>query len=302
MRNKVILAGLVLSLAALIFFLYQKKDAAHSVEAPGNSVSQEQQSSNRPPAGAEASAQTQEPAAGQRDFFLGGISFADIKSRAEAGDPVAQRHLSEMYEDCMLYSIGAERYLTGLDQLYNLKPRPKSKPFLEKIKAQTRAFCSTVDGGQVIPPEAYKLWLKLSADNGDLISKIRTSTRSANQVSAADFESYLDNVSTSEDPMAMFEFATMVGMRSEESVNEKYNPVLYGEYAQHAWEIAACRNGMDCSNNSRLMRQICTGFMICHYANYEQFLYSEMVPQGAKEDVEKRISLINSEFTKTKGK
>lgn len=300
MRNKLFLVGLLFSLAALIFFLYRQKDATGFIETPTDKVSQQQQSLGVPQAGTDISVQAEKLAAGQSDFFLGDISFVDVKSRAEAGDLAAQRQLSEMYEDCMFYSIGSERYLNGLDQLYNVKPRPKSKPFLEKIKAQTRNFCDTVDGGQVIPPEAYKLWLKQSADNGDLISSIRINTRSANEVSATEFESYLDKVSKSANPIAMFEFATMVGMRHQESSNEKYNPVLYGEYAQHAWEIAACRNGMDCSNNSRLMRQVCTSFMICHYANYEQFLYSEMLPQGAKEEIERRISLINSEITKTR--
>lgn len=296
MRNKVFIAGLALSLAALVFFLNDKKDSAHSVAAPANKTSQES-----PPdvtqASTEISVQTLEPAVGQRDFFLGGVSFADVKSRAEAGDAIAQRHLSEMYEDCWPYNLNPEKHFSGLDQLSDM--RPESKPYLQKIKVQMRTFCNTVNNGQPIPWDSYKPWRKRGAQSGDLTSKIRVSSFADQPPTAKEFQSLFEQVSESGDPSAMFEFGTLAG-RNQEWSGPKGNYALAGEYAQHAWQIAACRRGLNCSASSRLMRNVCIGMMMCQYHSYENFLYSEAIPQGARKEIEKRITMINEEFIQSK--
>lgn len=292
MRNKMVLAGLVFLLTALVFFSYQQKNADLSVDTPTSGASQGP-SPDTAQANTKAPVQAKESAAEQRDFFLGGISFNDIKGRAESGDAIAQRHLSEIYEDCMFYSFNPEKHFLGMDQLSNLKP--ESKPYLQKIKVQMREFCSTVDNGQAIPVEAYKLWRERSAQAGDLTSKIRIRSHPDNTPSATELQLFFEEVSQTGDPSAMFEFGSLAAS-NEEWTGVKGNEALYGQYAEYAWQIAACRRGLNCSGDSRLMRNLCIGTMMCQHNNYEDFLFTEMVPQGARKEIEKRVLIINKDF------
>lgn len=230
------------------------------------------------------------------DFFLNGTSFDAVKSLAEQGDAVAQRRLSEIYEDCFAYSLSPERYFEGMDQLSSMKPA--SKPHIEKIKKATNDFCKTVDSGQPIPNEAYKLWLKQSAQTGDLIADIRQTSRAARKLTPVELKNYADRVTASKDPEAAYEFSTLLGNFDGEWPVENEADVFRKQLADQAWAIAACRSGMNCSEQSRLMRLVCTNSMTCQYSSYEQFVFSEIVPPAQRSDLERMIGLIRLRFIK----
>lgn len=219
-----------------------------------------------------------------KDFLLGSVSFDLIKQKAESGDAVAQRQLSEMYEDCAVYSFGPDSYLGTLDSLSAMKPA--SKPKIEQIKQQIQRFCGRVDGGQPIPLEAYKLWLEQSAKSGDPVAAIRYASLDLRGPQPKQLANLVDLVGASQNPQALFELSNLVaGYQGdwEDQDNER----LFGKaYSNYAMAIAACRAGMNCSASSRLMRQVCTSTFTCNYTNYEQFVYSELVSPASRKDVE----------------
>jgi hypothetical protein len=286
-----IATGLV---AILFAYFFWGQDGERGISLVSMEEKQRTNSDNPLSTSGDKGASGQRSTTNNEDFFAGKVSFNLVKQQAESGDRVAQRQLSEMYEDCMGYSLGPEKYLNTLDALSDM--RPESKPHVEKIKQQTIGFCRHVDGGQPIPVEAYKLWLQKSAESGDLIASIRQSSRALDQVSLKQISEITERVRSSKQPEALYELSMLMDGRHDLWQSEEDQRLFGKSYSNHAIAIAACRSGMNCSATSRLMRQVCTSTFRCGYSNYEQFLFSEMVSPSERREIEGLVASITTTF------
>jgi hypothetical protein len=243
-------------------------------------------------AGSDAQAEGRDgPPTASDDFFANDTLFETVKSRAERGDAVAQRQLAEMYEDCLAYSLDRQRYIATIDATVELVPVTKMGPEeasrIERIKTQMRRFCDTVDGGQPIPYDAFRSWLEQSASSGDLVAGIRHLKLSGQAPDADAFKRYLARTLETGDTQALFELSDMFGGLNGSSDDERTR-------IEHAWAIVACRRGMNCGPDSRLMRQVCLSFYRCSYGNYEHFVMSELVPVAKRPEVERMVLAIDA--------
>ena len=223
------------------------------------------------------------------------LPFALVKSRAEQGDAEAQWQVSQMYDYCLMYNLKPQATLSGFDDIAKL--RSQNKKHIDRIKRELVERCATVDGGQPIPGEAVKLWLEESAKQGVLAAKLRQATL-AQEGDPQKLLSYVDDVKRSKSPREVFEMGTLARLIEPHWKEEKTAAAFSdGKYAQYAWELAACRSGLDCSQSSMLMYWACYQGG-CAYDNYEQYVLNTHITPAGRGQLEESIRIIQENFLK----
>ncbi len=221
------------------------------------------------------------------------LPFSLVKARAEQGDAEAQWMLSQMYDYCLSYSLNQPGTLKGIDQLVELKRTQKAG--FERIKKELVERCATVDDGKPIPTEAVTLWVKQSAEQGYMTAKFRNAVLSQ-EADPKTLLSYVDAIDKTSAPQAVFEMGTLARL-IEPNWKDKETAAAFssGKYAKYAWELAACRSGLDCSQSSSVMYWVCFQGG-CGYDNYEQYVMSELVTPAGKKQLEESIRMIQENF------
>lgn len=214
------------------------------------------------------------------------LSFVEIKQNAERGDPVAQRELSSIYEECLAYSLNSTVYLQGLDDLSKLNPGSTKR--MQEIKVRQTTRCAGVDDGAPIPLEAYQLWLEQAARGGDLTARIKLKARSLEEIPAEEVGALGDAAIASKDPLALFELAALMGKPSSGNVVGPLAAVAGSSSRGHAWAITACRMGAPCGARSVTMTSVCISTGRCNYSDYESFIMAEV---GASERTQIRTAM-----------
>lgn len=283
-------AAVIAAIGAGSFFFYERSRIEGDVEAgPAN----EQPIQAEEPAITPAGLNLQDPfVVGSKQRLWHELPFALVKSRAESGDPEAQWYLSEMYGYCFSYNLKPGAALAHWDQIASIKPQAKEN--IERIKKQIAERCATVDQGKPIPPEAMSLWLEQSAKQGYFQARLRSATMTAD-IKPEELRSLVGEIK-GQSPQAVFEMGALA-RKIEPSWDDAETMAAFskGNYAQYAWEIAACRSGLDCSQSSSLMYWMCQQGA-CAYQNYEQYVFAELVPPAGREQLEKTIRLIQEKF------
>lgn len=225
-------------------------------------------------------------------------SFASIQIEASQGDALAQRKLSEIYEDCFTYNMwGSEKFFASVQGI--LKIASADTPAtMARLRHIYNTRCADVDAGEPIPLEAYKLWSKESASSGDLVSQIRQASRSGEKLKLNELSNLLESMRRHKDSAAAFEIGELLSKLDDSWPETETKIAFEGAYARFAWQIAACRSGLDCTRDSRVMTLACTNSAVCTFSNYEQALLNQAIPAGARDQLEKQIEIIHKHYLK----
>ena len=203
-------------------------------------------------------------------------SYIEIRQAAMDGDLVAQRRLSEIYEDCRAFEGGMR---TGLQ-------------LVEQLAASDRAAATTVAGikqekarlcGQAVAdlrknPAAADYWLHKSAKSGDLVSEMRYFSRTVPKLSHSQHQYFIDKTRESGDPDAIFELSLLLPKLDDRWPDRAQAPAFEGLSVEEAWIMAACRAGYDCARGSRLMTLICLNVFVCNQPDYQRHIASAGTP------------------------
>ncbi len=230
---------------------------------------------------------------------LGAIrpSFAEVKIRAERGDPLAQRELYEIYDECFAYSLSPQNIDAQVERLATQIPR--YEPELERIRNHLASFCQTVDGGKPITVEAFNFWLEKSAENGDLAAQLELASRTATQKTTTEAQAFVQRLSDTKNPAAVFAMGEYLSSGvNGESPEEEFSALITTPNVGYAWKIAACRSGYDCGRGSAMMNNACIISGDCGHLNLESMILDQAIPPGQRKNIEVLISLIQSKFLK----
>ncbi len=233
------------------------------------------------------------------DVFANGTSFDSVMRLAEQGDPKAQRLLADIYGDCAQYILFGEKYFDHLDVLATMKPQ--NKPQLDMIKQRMAAFCPTVtltenEKGRPDPFTAMKNWTRISAEGGDLISEMNDRVLSREFLSDKGFKDYITKAFRSGDPKAVFAISELMTVAEGYPGDPESEDGIDARDLGYAIQIAACRSGMSCGTDSRLMRQICISHGACQYRSYEEFVMSALVPPERRGRVTRMVMMVLAAF------
>lgn len=197
-------------------------------------------------------------------------SYIEIRQAAMDDDPVAQRRLSELYEECRAYSGGLSTALRMLGTLSEADPR--SKPTVAGIYRDFKRYCVQADADLRRNPEAAGYWLHRSAKAGDLTSEMRFIARNSQALQEGQLEYFVERLRETGDPDAIFEMGVLLSRSGVPWSVESQAPAFKGERAQAAWMIAACRAGHDCARGSRALNLICVNTLDCQADDYLRYL------------------------------
>lgn len=222
-------------------------------------------------------------------------SYADIRQKAQEGNAMAQRRLSEIYEDCLSYRSGLNTNLTIVSQMSTVQPNVRAT--VEAILAERERMCPYADAemrARGTGVAAY--WLHQSAKRGDLTAEIRYFTRSVPQVKVQQTVYLVNKVAASGDPDAIFEVSSLLGRTGGHWPDQSLRAAFEGPYADQAWAIAACREGLDCARGSRVIKLMCLSMFACQYPDYETLLFSQTTYSGKKPEVDAVVNLIRQQI------
>lgn len=215
------------------------------------------------------------------------LRFNTLRSRAESGDMTAQRELAKLYQQCSVFSLSPTNMYATLDAYAATRGVPKST--YDGIKKRFSATCSAVDGGQVIPHEAYTNWFERAANQGDTYSKVAVASQNWLTLKADDYLSLARDVVNSGDPEAIFSLGDLLALAPESDDIAEFKSTMTGPYANYAWSIAACRLGADCGPQSYRLDSLCINTGICGAEDFEDAIRNNVVPAGQQESLDKAI-------------
>jgi hypothetical protein len=218
-------------------------------------------------------------------------SYIEVRQSAEGGNLVAQRRLSELYEDCNAFN-GALR--SSLGMLQDLaKTDRASQPTINAFLRDYYRLCTQAAADLRKNPGLALFWLHKSAKAGDVTSEIRYFGRTVPLLSEAQFKYFIDKARVSSDPDAIFELSLVVQKLKGEWSDPTQAPVFSGQSAEFAWAMAACRAGYDCARGSRLMNLLCITNFACGDADYERYLVNSSKYSAKRAEVEQLIAIID---------
>lgn len=197
-------------------------------------------------------------------------SYVEIRQAALDGDIVAQRRLSEVYEDCRALEGGMNSSLLLLTQL--AKTDPLSQPAVAAIQRDKGRLCGQAGADLGKNPAAADYWLHKSAKSGDLVSEMRYFGRTVSRFSRGQYQYFIDKIRVSGEPDAIFEMSLLLPKHGAKWHDPALASAFEGPTAEEAWVVAACRAGYDCARGSRLMNLVCLSMLSCGQPDYERHL------------------------------
>ena len=197
-------------------------------------------------------------------------SYIEIRQAATDGDLVAQRRLSEVYEDCRALDGGMRM---GLQLVVQLSAADRNAaPTVAAINHEKARLCGQANADLRKNPAAADFWLHKSAKSGDVVSEMRYFSRTVPKLSHSQYRYFIDKARESGDPDAIFELSLLLPKLDGPWPDAVQAPALQGPSAEEAWIVVACRAGYDCARGSRLMMLICLSAFSCVQPDYERHL------------------------------
>jgi hypothetical protein len=226
-------------------------------------------------------------------------SYIEVRQLAADGDALAQRRLSEIYEDCLAYAGPLRSSLEMLREF--AKSEPASKPSISGIYNDRNRLCMQAAADLQRDMKIGEYWLHRSAKAGDQVAEMRFFSRSVPMLSQTHLKHFLDRVRANGHPDAMFEMSLLLPRVDPRTPwpDATQAAALRGPQAEQAWALAACRAGFDCARGSRLMAMVCINALSCRHEDYERHLMSTSAYPPQRPQVEALIALINGNLLKT---
>ncbi|WNH54509.1 hypothetical protein [Stenotrophomonas oahuensis] len=287
-RRILISATLLAAVAAAGYFTW-----AHSrLEEPATSVPQNVHSGARDtsPSASESQATNAEVRSSGPITVL---AFEELKSRAKAGDAVAQRQLAQTYDACFMVNMSPENYLSDYETRAKYVGDSAEASEMLRVARARAEECRNVDGGAPIPLELIKGWYAQASENGDLASKATSISLSAKKPDKATSNNLWEGVTQSGDPAAAFSLGELAAGLGLIASDDQPEDLLSGVTSGYAWMVIACRNGYDCSPNSRLMQNMCLNTGRCAGEDFEQFVRSSVITSSDSQVLDKKIERIS---------
>ncbi|WDS37959.1 hypothetical protein [Pseudoxanthomonas sp.] len=217
---------------------------------------------------------------GQPDLYRYALQ---LKSAADGGDAQASWRLSRVYDYCAGYAVDPAGYQAD-DRLVAQGASAGVQAMLAargRVAQRCAGFSST-DG---LGAQAVTLQRLRAAEAGSLAAEAALLAQGKPLDESPDYRRELvQRVLVSRDPEAYLALSAAMGAVA--SGDEAYRGYVAGtQISQLAWQLAACKLGLDCGARSPLMTSYCANGGICSQdssQDFANFVLDAAVPrQGA---------------------
>lgn len=196
-------------------------------------------------------------------------SYVQIRQAAIDGDRVAQRRLSEIYEDCMAFRGPLSNNMKMLSRLSRADPH--SDAAIRGVFDDFRRMCVQADADLTKNPQAAVYWLHSSAKAGDLTAQMRYVNRTSTRISEARMRYFIEEIANTGDPDALFEVVSLLPRMRDTWSQPEQAMAFDNAIGSPAWMLVACESGHDCAGGSRMMRLMCVGLFACNYPDFMSY-------------------------------
>lgn len=220
-----------------------------------------------------------------------------LAGHAAGGDADADWMLSRVYDYCAGYAIDPAGYLADSQWIARQEASGMAAMLVARGRLATRcAGFAPQDGLSAQQMFARRVQ---AAQSGSLAAEAALLSEGQPLDSSTAYKrSLVERVLASRDPEAYLALSPAMGARA--SGDDAYRDYVAGDqYAELAWQIAACRLGLDCEASGTLMTSYCANGGICSQdgtQDFESFVYDAAVPrQGASRMDELITTLVKGE-------
>lgn len=220
--------------------------------------------------------------------------FQALRKRAQAGDPVAQRQLGDVYDACMNVNPDPEAYIArNTGSPYSDGRIPED--LLETLARERVEDCSHVKGEAEFPWQDAGIWHEKATQGGDLAARIRELHVVHNNGPSLDAEQaqrLFEEVVASQDPAAVYAYGDEMDGRLTENLKEPWLSLVEGRNANRAWRLAACRMGYDCGPQSMMYSNLCLHERACAVGSFEEVLRSGFISDEERKQIDPQLEKV----------
>ncbi len=215
-----------------------------------------------------------------------------LQAAAEAGDAEAGWVVSRIYDYCGVYAMDPAGY--ALDSNTLARMGLSDVPGLTAAREQVSAGCAGFTAADALGRGKVLQQRRMAASSGNLAAEAALlSMGEPLKDDPAYRRELVERVLHSQDPEAFLAVSPAMGVAA--AGDEAYTGLVAGDqFAQLAWQVAACQLGMACGPSSKLMISYCANGGICSRVpgqDFETFVFDAAVPQ---QGVKKMNQLVSS--------
>ena len=201
----------------------------------------------------------------------------ELRASAEHGDTSAVAALAELEDECSAFvlSRGDRSYVPRAFQQRD----PNIKPWVDAMLARTITRCQRFTRSDLMPSKQIHEMLVSAAQQGSPSAKARLLVRTVDLEHLSDdaLGGTVRDILASGDPAAIADTSNVMGARVQ-GREQLFDLPSGTETASQAYLVAACRLGLDCGPDSRILANLCFNGMGCGYSSVEAFVQDTMLP------------------------
>lgn len=216
-----------------------------------------------------------------------------LQPMAAGGDAGASWQLSRIYEYCATYAGNPEGYRD--DALLLEQDRSPGVQALVRARGQVAQRCAGFSADDGLGLQVVTLQRLRAAEAGSLAAEAALLAQGEPLQDSPDYRRALvQRVLASRDPEAYLALSPAMGVAA--SGDEAYRGYVAGtQFSQLAWQLAACRLGLECGAGSALMASYCANGGICSQdrnQDFSTFVFDAAVPRQGAASLENMVSLL----------
>lgn len=178
-----------------------------------------------------------------------------IRSKADSGDPTAQRIYGQMLEECWKYSLTKKTFKADLDGMS--KMFPELGDLYARFGTKVEKRCGNFTKNMPISIKDPYMWYGLAALKKDAQATAKILTHmGADKLNDQALKEGVDFIIASKDPDALMELANIMGAHNQTRASA-LGPLSGSQRNEYAWRLAACRLGADCGADAQVVMNFC---------------------------------------------
>lgn len=192
-----------------------------------------------------------------------------LKSAADGGDAQASWRLSRVYDYCTGYAVDPVGYQA--DDLMVAQGASAGMRAMLAARGRVAQRCAGFSSSDGLDVQAVTLQRLRAAEAGSLAAEAALLAQGKPLDESPDYRRALvQRVLASRDPEAYLALSAAMGTVA--SGDGAYRGYVAGtQFSQLAWQLAACRLGLDCGADSPLMTSYCANGGICSQDSSQDF-------------------------------
>ncbi|UYK76538.1 hypothetical protein NG825_19315 [Xanthomonas sacchari] len=277
-----LLAPAALLLGVVAYRVLSLPSAPAAAPAPASAVAADAHPAAAPataPRQASTPARVREKNEGERSADLYRAA-QQLSIAAAHGDPEASWRLSRIYDYCAGYAMDPVGY--GADTRAIADARLPTSAQMVQARARVGRRCAGFAPGDGLTRQAIVAQRVQAARGGNLAAEAALLALGQPLHAGAEYKRDLvARVRASGDPDAYVALSPAMGLAAsgDDSLDGR---VAGTQFSELAWQLAACRLGLDCGPDSELMTRYCANGGICSRdptQDFSSFVYDAAVPR-----------------------